>query len=639
MGEIWYEQQAQMQDRHRFWWKAPDEDMASAVSMVVDRILERQRGMYGEMLHHARLYSNRSNINLGADGYIQYRNDDTEESVYNVIESAVDTVQAELVSQRSKVMFLTDGAAWDARERAKAMNRYVDGQFWRTGFHKQTDPDITLDALALGTGYAKNYTHNKTRERCIERVFTPNIVVDDMEAKDRRPRSMYEIQSVPREAAIAIYAYGNRKLEEKLREAPASRLTAPHDKGTRTADMIDLFEAVHLAPCLIDEDESDKDAKAAGGVRVLGTRNATIACEPWRHPWHPWTALRYKNRLVGWHGKGLAEIMRGTQGAINHQLWKIHESLRLSGPKIFVPTGSDVGEMELDNEVWGVIYCDEQPMYTVFDSVPPDLFRQLMTEIEQAYNMAGVNMMSVQGDMPGGLDGGSGRAIRLYADTKSKRYTVMREHREQFAVDVAEKDLTLARDERKRDSSYELKVVAPTDDGDAKLVEIEDVDLDRDRFIMQPWPTNYFSSSPSSKTKEVEELMQILPEEMRPSLVSALDFPDVKAFTRLIQSEDESIRKLLEEILYKEKDHGVIAEINPNALAATAKNYIIAASIEGVPEARIQAVREYVKRHLALHQTAQQAAQAAPPPQAAPPQGAPPPQGPPPQQTPPQTIQ
>ena len=585
---IWYDKE---HDRrlNRFWWKEPKDVMHDAVFGLVKTLKSEQPHHEVTNTHFVRLYGNLEILGLDADSYA--RVDNYEEHVtFNVVESSIDTIHADITSQKHRMMFLTDGGRWEQRERAKGLTQFVAGQFYHSEIHDVVAPDCALDAAVLGTGVAK--IHIKDHQPTAERVFPNEILVDDAEAIDRKPRQMFHLKRVPRQSLITTYGKpgGRDALSKKIHETQEAR-----EEGSPTrsiADMVDVIEAWHLPNRPTKKGDTDDTVLAAGGVHFVGVENTPIVVEPWRASHFPFAILRYKRRQLGFWGKGVAEILEGAQVGINELLWKIHLSLKLSGPKIFVHPGSELSEAHLDNEIWSIIETVTPPTYVTFESVPPDLFRQVREEIQNAFNLVGVSMIAARSELPAGIEGGSGKALRIYSDIKSKRFIKFAQEYAYFYKQLAEQFVEVTREVAQQ--GYEI--LSPSDDGTAKLVKWSEVDLPRDKYIMQVYPTNYLSTTPSHRLRDMEAFLNVFPE-MRQHAMALFDFPDLKAVTGLVTAGIEIIKKMLEHNLSGKGDIMLPQPFMDLELAIKlAQSYYMEGLRDGAPEAGLANLRSFMTR-------------------------------------------
>ena len=81
-----------------------------------------------------------------------------------------------------------------------------------------------------------------------------------------------------------------------------------------------------------------------------------------------------------------------------------------------------------------------------------------------------------------------------------------------------------------------------------ETLKYSDVSMKADQYIIQVWPTNFFSSTPSARLQEVQELAQagLIPPEATKDL---MDFPDLEKYTTLDLSGYRLAEKQIETML------------------------------------------------------------------------------------------
>jgi hypothetical protein len=153
----------------------------------------------------------------------------------------------------------------------------------------------------------------------------------------------------------------------------------------------------------------------------------------------------------------------------------------------------------------------------------------------------------------------------------------------------------------------------------------EDVNLERDKYILQLHPTSFLPKQPAFKFQAVKEILEVSPE-VQPYALKLLDYPDLKAVTQRLTAPVDYIEKVTDRMLYGkvEEDKGLedlfeppdaFTDI-PKALEI-ARGKLLRAKMDKCPEERLDLLMRYMTE---CERLAQQAVEGAMPPPPVPPE-------------------
>jgi hypothetical protein len=180
------------------WWT--DENPGQAVKATIDLIKRDQDLFRLANLSHMRMYRNLAMVGLGPHtGFMLAENLGSPLSL-NIVRNMCNAVQSKIAKNRPKPWFQTSGADFKVQQKAKKLEQYVKGIFYSEKVY-QKSPQAFLDAAIMGTGCLKVMPGKK--RVIIERVFTPEVVVDNVEGMHREPRNVYQYKYVDRGVLLA----------------------------------------------------------------------------------------------------------------------------------------------------------------------------------------------------------------------------------------------------------------------------------------------------------------------------------------------------------------------------------------------------------------------------------------------------
>jgi len=512
-----------------YWWKE-NKDNAHATLFSVIKFLDSHQGYIAEMnLRHMRLYGNVNTLGMSANTYsrLSLINGSTDKVTLNIVQNMCDTVTNKIAKNKPKPTFLTSGGNFGLKKKAKLLDKFVQGQFYAVDLYNKM-PRSFLDAAVFGTGPIKLYRVGG--EIFAERTFINELKIDQTEAIHGNPRNLYQVKPMPKEVLVKSYP----KFKDKILACKRADQQNPvHDS---LSNHIDVLEAWHLP--------AGKDSK--DGRHVICIENATLIDEAYNRSYFPFVFLKWKPRLLGFLGQGLAEELTGIQVEINKILRTIQLAFHLMGaPGVYVRAGSVI-KAHLNNDVGRIVEVDgEYPTFANQNPVAEQLFSHLDRLYARAFEIAGVSQLSAQSKKPGGLD--SGKALREFNDIEAERFILIGQMYEQAFMDATKQLLDLGKEIAEEMGEYEVTVKG------RKFIEKikwSEVDMKEDEYVLQVFPTSSLAQTPSGRLQDVQELIQAGFIDKKNAL-KLLDYPDLESYTSLANASVEDIENMIEKMAEK----------------------------------------------------------------------------------------
>lgn len=555
------------------WFKNdPGADIHTQLFPLVQKIQENQIYRQSELLMWARLYGNIDMVGLSPNTYSRANTPVGNQSrpKFNLIASCIDTLAAKISKNRPRGYFLTDGGDWNAQARAKKLQKFMDGQFYSCKTYEETDKAF-IDCGVSGTGNVKVFTEDGKLKH--ERTMPGELVVDDAEAMYAKPVNLYQCKPVDRDYLADLFP--DSKAE--IMDLP----TIDDDWGfynQTDSDMVLALEAWHL------------DLAGRGkGRKAIVTQNATLNFGDWKRKTFPFATMRYKNRQAGWYGQGIAEVLVGTQVAINRILRNNDVSQYLhQAPAWLVEESSAVVSAHLNNDIGHIVkYKGIPPALQTFAAAHPEMYTQIQTHIQRGYEEVGISQLSAASAKPAGLD--SGKALREYNDIETERFIKLGQQWEQFHLDIV--DLSI--DEMK-ENGVKTTVLAKSGSF-TETLKWSEVDMPRDKYILQTFPTSQLPRSPSAKMQYIIEMRDagmIDPETAQ----ELLDMPDLQTYANLKFAGRQVIRQAIEKMM----DDETYVPPEPFQDLTYSLNYAQMfynfAKLHGAEETKLEMLRRYMQQ-------------------------------------------
>lgn len=556
------------------WYKEKSE-VHNKLFPLIRKVRENQTYRRAENLMWARLYGNVDIMGLTPTTYSRPNPvANGARPKFNVVASCIDTLSAKISKNRPRAFFLTDGGDWSLQRKAKKLQKFIDGQFHETGTYQETDKAF-IDAGTFGTGLVKVFSIDG--KIIVERVIPDEVIVDDAEAIYGKPRNLYQGKAVDRDFLIDLFP----KFKSQIMDLPKVDDEYAYYNVT-DADYVEVVEAWHLK----------STDKSKDGRHAISIQNADLVMEEWNRDRFPFAKLTFKDRLAGWYGQGIAEVTMGTQVAINRILRNNDISQYLHAAAAWlVEENSAVVSAHLNNDIGHIIkYRGIPPELKTWAAAHPEMYNQITVHIQRAYEEVGISQLSAASQKPQGLD--SGKAIREYNDIESERFIKLGQKWEQFHLDITDLMIDEGREIAKTNKDFS---VISRNGQFVERINWKDVDMSRDKYQMQTFPTSSLPRTPGAKMQYVTEMQNagyVDPETAQ----ELLDMPDIEQYSNLKFSARRVVRDAVEKMV---EDGEYIAPEPFQDLQYSinyAQMYYNYAKLHGAPEESLELLRRYMEQ-------------------------------------------
>ena len=503
------------------WWQVPDEELAQAVTDVGDSLKMQGEDRLQAMIRFARLYENCEIDSLSGRDYsaalVRQMLTGSSLMSLNVGATCLDTITAKVTKNRPRPTFLTNGAgpgAWDMQIKARNLDKWCRGFFYQTKVYQKAR-QVFVDGCEFGTGFMQVYDCGGKLD--CERVKPDEIFVDDLDGQNGEPRQLLRRKFVAREVLTSLFPeHADAIAEAGKRERIESEVNASPEVVENT---LEVWEAWHLP-----SGEKSKDGK-----HVIAIDGCVLFSEEWKISKFPFVVHRFKRRTTGFWGKGVIETVQPIQVALNRTIRSIDMQIRRKGKgRTFVQVGSKVNPSSLTNADGGdiVYYVGQPPVVDNQNTISPEEFAYVDRLYQKAFQEVGISELSASAKKPSGLD--AAVALREYNDIESERFAPQHQEWEQFFMDFAELSIDLITEQY---GWKGYKVLVP---GRRDLMEVDwaSVNLTRDAYIMQMFPTSSLPQTPAARYQKVKEMMGdgFIDKAVAQRL---LEFPDIEAESNL----------------------------------------------------------------------------------------------------------
>lgn len=575
------------------WWTYRGQQLAEECYRVYEHLEEQDKTRQAANLHHLRLYGNHPSAGVNPWSYARAAGDDR--ITMNVIAACCDVAAARIGKQRPAAKILPSGGNHSLRRKSKLLERFLQAQFDVSGVYEQTRRAF-LDGAVLGTGAVKIYEVDDGIR--VERVFPSELVIDPMEGLYAEPRQIFQRKWISRDVLREMFAKDKRS--DAFVRIAVEEGTDGRDPALALGEASHLRDSVGDQVLVVEAWRLPSGPKAGDGRHAIITDAGLLFEEEWKHDYLPFLFFRWKERLRGFWGCGIAEELCNIQVEINRLLLRLQEGhKRLGSPLVFVDARSKLQENAMTNEVGSFVhYMGNPPVVATFQTAHPEIYQQLDRLWMRAFDLVGLSQDTAAPDQ----NSISGLSARTQHEIGTERFVLQAQRFEQLHVDLSKQLIDRAKGIAERRGGYALP--SPKDKHTISKIDWKDVDMKEDEFILRVLPVSSLPQLPSHKLATVTEMLAaglIDPESAR----ELLDFPDLDAFMSLARAASDNIDRQIENIL----DEAVYEAPEPFqdirlALKKAQAAYNKAVN-DAVPEENLSLLREYMTEAHRLMQAAQ----------------------------------
>lgn len=590
----------------KYWFEKPQDQAHTTIWATVRAIHDSQRA---ERLNDADHLRMSGDVGMTTRGFSELsfkatpaglRNDRLD---LNVCAQIINTMTSKIgTKQTARPLFMTSGANFPARDKAKKLTKFVDGQFYELDIDA-LKIQMYRDAKRWGTGCLK--FDQEDGKINAERVCKPELYVDEVEGFYGKPSNLYQTKLASKEYLIRKYPELRHEIQS------AGIISEQYSSPDLLQEHVEVIEAWHLG----DEETP--------GRHTICIENATLKDEDWNRPEFPFVFFRDVPRSFGFWGQGTVERLKPLQIEIRRVLSKMSRLLEQHGtPWILAHRNDQIPRDHLGNAIGTIIrYTFRQPQVVVHQVWSEQMFQYLQWLYQTAFQIEGVSQQSATGQKDPGVN--AAVAMRERVDIESERFQEQSKAYQDVSLDIAKHLITLAKEIAEEEHEYSVKVPGKKF---FDSIDWSDVNLEEDEYIMKLFPISVLPSTPTGKLQFVSEMQEKgLIDNVK--ALQLLEIPDVEAETDLITA----ARKLIERTVDKILDTGRYIPPEPKSDLQYALRYATNAWMEGqleeYPEAHLDQLSQYIDAVQGAMEDLAQKSQPAQLP-AAPPQGMLPPPAP-----------
>jgi len=564
-----------MDTRDRWWSKRANGNRHDDMKLSVDELSDDQERIKTQYRNWLNLYTNRtySSFKPGEAQYALHMLEETHGVKLNVVQSCIDTLASKIAASRPRPQFLSSDGDWSMKQKSKKLEKFVDGIFHECKIYDESRK-VFIDAAVFGTGFLKIFRCDDRVK--LERVFPAEILVDEQSALVSDPRTMYQEKFVSLEVLVDLYPGESKSL---------MRMTGEHTveggKAIET-DLVRVIEGWHL--------KSGKKAK--DGRHTICVDGITLFDEEYDHEYFPFVELRWTKQPFGWLGQGLSEQLAGIQKEIDKLVRRIQEAMHLFSVAKVVIEKDSIEKSKLRNVIGDILEYKPgaaPPKVVMPSAISNEVFRHLWELYGKAYEVSGISQMSAASVKPAGVE--AGIAMQTLLDIETQRFALLSKDWEELFCQAARIVVDLAK-EINGDKEFKSKWVAKSY---AETIPWNEVDMDKDRYVLKVYPANLLPQTPYGRLAAVENLMRIGLIQDPKEAMALLDYPDLEKHQTLMAADIDDIDMVIEEMLANENYIEPQPYQNLQMAMSRVNSALLRARLDRAPEERLALLEQWLE--------------------------------------------
>jgi hypothetical protein len=517
---------------------------------------------------------------------------------YNLVASCTDTMAGHILRNKVRPQFVTDKGSVEQKERAAAMQRGVEGEFFAAGLYGTRARSVCKRGLILDAGGVKWTVDvaNKRIDSCL--VWPHEFFVPPEEERRDCVTQMVHIFDVDRQVLLGAFPDFADEINA------AKPVTAQNSAPDMITDRVEVREAWHLPSTRVEKAKTGEDADEHGnaphdGLRVLAIEGVTLVSEPWDFDFFPVSWFKPMGAEGSYWSRGYPERLAGAQQKLNEYQDRIDAILKLHARPLLVTwLRAGLNPAKITNNVATILTSKVPPSQALWQMTPQAVPRELVERVQAIIawgeKQAGLSELSINAQKPAGL-GEHAPALRHLADQESVRQTEIFSAWEQFYLDSAKIVVACLRMLVEKVPDYESTFA---NNEEFQRVKWAKVDLGADKYHLTCQPSNLLPLTPSARIATLLEMVQagmITPREA----MSRFTNPDVKDLLGDQSAAEENVERLLSKAA---REDGVVAHayMDLSLLMTKCRERINRLEADGEDDAVVDRLRQLFSNAQAL---------------------------------------
>jgi hypothetical protein len=507
------------------WWTLEGEGIWDSLSKTITVVLDEDERRQRAYRTFQRMYGD---THIWGSGVASATSTPlTHRVTLNVIANCVDFVTSRIGKHQPMPRPIVRGGNFTLSKKAKLLERFLNAQY-RISKVWAASRVTFRDTCLFGTGII--YPHMEDGNIIAERIYPADLLIDQVEAHQGKPRQFYLRRYMSKEALKELYPDKEIRIDEACPEWADStnHIDPAWQNYKNTGDLVLVMECWYVHP-------------EGKGKKVTAVSSGILEEEAYKEDVPPFVFLHWKPSLRGFWGIGMARELADIQTEINRMLLRFQQALQLVAvPRIFISASSKVSKKHFTDQIGSFVpYVGEKPVFHTPTAMGPEYFQYLQWLYQRAFEIIGVTQDSVNARMG---KGESGLARQAQHDIETDRFSIVAQDFEEFSLEIADRIIRICKDNPK------LGAAAERDKYSVETIAWKDINMSEDEYILQVMPVSNLPDLPGGRIDRILQLVNgglMDPTDAK----DLIDLPDLEKKYALDQAAKHNIERILESIV------------------------------------------------------------------------------------------
>lgn len=488
------------------WWEAdkdadpelsPTETVHHLLFTHIKALEEDQVDIHLQNILNAKLYSNRELMAFEWNSEISANFHPLTPNLENLIQSGVDMLHSRLATNRPRAKVMTRGADFGMYRKGRLLDKYVWGEFYQQKLWSKAERAWIYDPMIYTMGFMKIDIDENRKEIFSERVHPDEIIVDQRECvSGEMPMCMAQRKLVSK--MWLLKTFGDKpEVREAIYRAQGTEWRYTSYRTPAEDQMV-----------LIQAWKRPTYPGAGDGRMVLCIENCTLIDREYKRDKFPFVWVRFNDPETGFYGRSLVSDAMGYQINQNemNELFRHGRDL-MCVPRIFIEQGSDVQIHHIDNSIAKFIrYRGTPPEAMTWPAFNPEMYNERERNRSNFYEYFGVSQSLAEASAPTSQTRfDSSEALQEFAGQQDQRLIKFHMKLEEAYLEAAEHFIELAATLYK-DMNVDRSVNFMSKNL-IQQVPWSEVDMDKDRFVLQIGASSVLAMTPAARRDKLERWM------------------------------------------------------------------------------------------------------------------------------------
>lgn len=414
--------------KSRNWWNAKPGKVHETVIPYVSTVENQQAELFDKFVKLEATYdvNSRTNRHVASTNMAARLGRARATLTENLIAAQVDTVAAHVADTDIEIRIETDDADWNHQQAAERLEMYLNGLSKLFDVGEKCRTGFKAGAAMKGTGINKVYIDQFDEIR-VEPVPIDNIVVDELECRNGKPRQLHYRDFYDREDLLAQFPDYAAQIEQAQTSGNWRKWAGYRPVQSNEVVVIESWR-LPIGP--------KGHERYVAGRHTLTIDGCDLLDEEYDDPFFPFSKIVWNAPIFGFYGISLAERILPHQNLLNRRNYQINRSLdKKADPVTYVHQADQNLATKTVNEIGSIaVYKHTLPVTVDHKAVGAETYEDIPRIKAAAREQSGIAEGMQQGGVPAGIESGVG--VREVRSTRTQTFSIQEGAFETFWIDT-----------------------------------------------------------------------------------------------------------------------------------------------------------------------------------------------------------